>query len=127
MSTADSATPTGQDVELWTIRGLIAGHRWAALAAAAGCALMLAIILLAIFGARAGAVSDSTTCTQWGSANVVRQDAYAKLYVEEHGPLHGVGTAPATVVSAINISCLEAYNEDVSDSTTVVQALSGAF
>jgi hypothetical protein len=122
-----SAARTGQDGELWTIRGLISRHRRAASVLAAGCALMLAIILVAVFGAKAGDVSDSTTCTQWGSTNVVRQDAYARLYVKEHGPVHGAGTSAASVVSAINIACLEAYNEDVSDSTTVVQALSGTF
>jgi hypothetical protein len=127
INTGDSATRTGQDVELWTIRGLIARHKGAALVAAAGCALMLAIIVVAVLGAKAGTVNDSTTCTQWGSTNVVRQDAYARLYVREHGPVRGAGTSPASVVSAINISCLEAYNDDVSESTTVVQALSGSF
>ena len=109
------------------MRRLIARHKGAALVAAAGCVLMLGIIVVAVLGAKAGAVSDSTTCTQWGSTNVVRQDAYARLYVKEHGPVHGAGTSPASVVSAINIACLEAYNEDVSDSTTVAQALSGTF
>lgn len=127
MSSGVSTTPTGQDSELWTIRSLVARHKGAALVAAAACALMLGIILVAIFGAKAGAVSDSTTCTQWGSANQDQQSAYAKLYVREHGPVRGAGTSPASVASAINISCLEAYNEDVSDSTTVVQALSGSF
>ena len=127
MSTGGSARRTGQDAELWTIRGLIAGHKGAALVVAAGCALMLAIIVVAVFGAKGGGVSDSTTCTQWGSANVVRQDAYARLYVKEHGSVRGAGTSPASVVSAINIACLEAFNEDVSESTTVVQALSGTF
>jgi hypothetical protein len=127
VSAGGSVTRTGQDIELWTVRGLIARHKRVAFGAAAGCALMLAIILVAVFGAKAGAVTDSTTCTQWGSTNVVRQDAFAKLYVKEHGPIQGVGTSPASVVSGINIACLEAYNDDVSDSTTVTQALSGTF
>jgi hypothetical protein len=127
VNTNSSSSSAGDEIELWTLRGLIAAHTRAALVAAGACVLMLAITLVAVFGAKAGAVSDSTTCTQWGSTNVVRQDAYARLYVEEHGPLPGLGSSPPTVVSAINISCLEAYNEDVSDSTTVVQALSGTF
>jgi hypothetical protein len=106
---------------------LVAEHKGAALVAAAGCALMLAIALVAIFGAKAGAVTDSTTCTTWGSANQDQQNAYARLYVKEHGAIRGVGTAPAVVISEINIKCLQAYNEDVSDSTTVVQAVSGTF
>ncbi len=127
MSPVGPATRTGQDIQLWTIRGLIAGHKVAASVAAASFALTLAIFLVAVFGAKAGNVSDSTTCSQWGSTNVVRQDAYAKLYIKEHGPVPEAGTSTVKVVSAINIACLEAYNEDVSDSTTVVQALSGAF
>lgn len=127
MSTRAPATRTGQDAELWTVRGLIAKYKGAALVAAAACALMLAIALVAIFGAKAGAVSDSTTCTTWGSANQDQQNAYARLYVKEHGALRGVGTAPARVISAINIRCLQAYNEDVSDSTTVVRAIAGTF
>ena len=127
MSTGGSARRTGQDAELWTIRGLIAGHKGAALVAAAGCALMLTIILVAVFGAKGGGVSDSTTCTQWGSANVVRQDAYARLYVKEHGSVPKWGTAPAMVINAINAGCFQAYGEDVDDTTTVVQAISGDF
>jgi ABC-type glycerol-3-phosphate transport system substrate-binding protein len=95
--------------------------------AAAACALMLALALVAIFGAKAGAVSDSTTCTTWGSANSDQQNAYARLYIEEHGAVRGVGTSPANVINAINIECLQAYNDDVSDSTTVVGAISGYF
>jgi hypothetical protein len=111
----------------WTIRGLIAGHKWVAVAAGAACALLIAMILVAVFGAKAGAVTDSTTCTQWGSANQSQQNAYARLYVKEHGAVRGVGASPASVISALNINCLNAYNEDVSDSTTVVQAISGNF
>ena len=124
-----SAPATGMDqtTELWTVRGLISEHKAAAVVTAGACALMLAIAVVAIFGAKAGAVSDSTTCTTWGSANQDQQTAYARLYVKEHGAIRGVRTAPASVVNAINIQCLEAYNEDVSDSTTVVQAISGHF
>lgn len=127
MSTGAQATQTGEDAQLWTVRGLIADHKAAALVAAAACALMLAIALFAIFGAKAGAVSDRTTCTSWGSANQNQQNAYARLYLREHGPVRGVGSTPTSVIDAINIECLEAYNEDVSDSTSVVQAISGHF
>jgi hypothetical protein len=78
-------------------------------------------------GPKAGAVSDSTTCTQWGSANQVQQAAYAKLYVKEHGPLRGGATSPSKVIAAINDGCARAYGDDVSDTATVTQAISGNF
>ena len=127
MSSGAQATPTSPDAEPWTVRGLIAAHKGAAFGAAAACALMLAIALVAIFGAKAGAVSDSTTCTSWGSANRDQQSTYARLFIAEHGAVRGVGTSPASVINAINIECLQAYNEDVSDSTTILQAMSGTF
>ena len=121
---ASSAAPEG--VEVWTVRGLLARHRLAALGLAAVTVVMLAIILLTVFGSKAGAVSDATTCSQWGSANQDQQVAFARLYVREHGALRG-GTTPATVIAAINNGCTKAYGEDVSDTVSVVQAISGNF
>lgn len=113
--------------ELWTLRGLLARHKMAGLAVLAGIALLLAMLLLAIFGSKAGAVTDATTCTQWGSANQSQQSAYARLYVREHGPLRGGATSPASVIAAINNGCTTAYGDDVSDNVTVVEAISGNF
>jgi hypothetical protein len=90
-------------------------------------AVMLATFLVAALGPRAGAVGDSTTCTQWGSANQAQQAAYAKLYIREHGRLRGGGSSPADVIAAINYGCTRAYGEDVSDSVTVTQAIHGRF
>ena len=79
-------------------------------------------------GAKAGAISDSTTCAQWGSANVNRQDAYARLYVREHGPVAARwGPAPTGVINAINAGCYQAFGEGVDDSTNVVHAISRQF
>jgi hypothetical protein len=106
---------------------VIAAHKTAALGVAALCAVMLATILMAALGAKAGAVTDSTTCSQWGSANVNRQNAYARLYVSEHGAIPGWGGTPAGVINAINAGCDQAFGEDVSDSVSVVQAISRNF
>lgn len=122
MSTGASTAPKNTD-----FRGLLVRHKLAALGLAAIIAFMLAMFLVAALGPKAGAVSDSTTCTQWGSANQVQQAAYAKLYVREHGPLRGGGTSPAKVIAAINAGCARAYGDDVSDSATVTQAISGNF
>ena len=57
-------------------------------------AVMVAMIMVAALGAKAGAVTDQTTCTEWGSANENRQNAYATLYVREHGPAPGWAPSP---------------------------------
>lgn len=113
---------------MWTIRGLIAGHKAAALVAAAAVALLVAMLLVAVFGAKGGAVTDGTTCAQWSSANVNQQNTYARLYVREHGPVSpGWGPTPAGVINAINAGCYQAFGEDVDDTATVVQAISRSF
>jgi hypothetical protein len=92
------------------------------------CAVTVAVLALVAFGPKAGAVTDSTTCAQWGSTNVNRQDAYATLYVSEHGPVSRAwGPAPTGVINAINAGCYQAFGEDVSDTTTLVQAISRDF
>lgn len=128
MSTSASKTQPGNEIELWTLRGLIASHKRAALVVAAIIAVMVALILIAALGTKAGAVTDSDTCTQWGSANVNREDAYARLYVTEHGPVSPRwGPSPQGVINAINAGCAEAFGEGVSDTVTVVQAISRNF
>ncbi|MBV8998802.1 MAG: hypothetical protein JO304_07065 [Solirubrobacterales bacterium] len=128
MSTGTSATQTAAEFAPWTVRGLIASHKAASLLIAALLAGTLAIFVLIALGPTAGAVTDSTTCAQWGSTNVNEQDAYARLYVSEHGPVSPRwGPAPTGVINAINAGCYQAFGEDVSDTATVVQAVSRSF
>lgn len=123
----NAPTATAKDGRPWTLRGLIAEHRVAAWTVAALIAVMVAMIVVTFLGARAGAVTDATTCTTWGSSNQSQQSAYARLYVREHGALRGGVTSPASVINAINNGCNEAYADDVSDNTTVIQAITGDF
>ena len=110
------------------MRGLIASHKAASLLIAALLAGTLAIFVMIALGPKADAVTDSTTCAQWGSTNVNEQDAYARLYVSEHGPVSPRwGPAPTGVINAINAGCYQAFGEDVSDTATVVQAVSRSF
>ena len=128
MSTSPSATQAAADFVPWTLRGLIASHKAASLVIAVLCASTVAIFVLVAMGPKGGAVTDSTTCAQWGSTNVTAQNAYARLYVKEHGPVSpGWGPAPTGVVNAINAGCYQAFGEDVSDTATVVQAVSRSF
>lgn len=126
MSTgAPTAAPKGG--ESWTIRGLLGRHKLATSVVAAGIVALLATFVLAAVGSKAGAVSDSTSCTQWGAANQRQQAVYARLYVREHGALSDGQRSPASVITAINNGCTQAYGDDVSDTTTVVQAIRGDF
>jgi Flp pilus assembly pilin Flp len=111
----------------WTMRALIGRHKQASSFAAVTVAVMVALIAVAILAARGGVVSDSTTCTQWGSANVNQQHTYAREYVKEHGTVPRWGSSPTMVINAINAGCFQAYGEDVSDNTTLLQAISGDF
>ncbi len=127
MGTSASPTQPGKEIELWTIRGLIASHKRASLVVAALIVVAVAFILVATIASKAGAVNDQTTCTQWGSANQNDQTAYAELYRREHGAVPRYGSTPAAVIDAINFGCGEAFGSSVSDTTTVLQAISGKF
>ena len=128
MSTDPLATLRASEFAPWTLRGLIASHKMASLVIAALCAATVAVLLLVALGPEAGAVTDSTTCAQWGSTNVTAQEAYARLYIREHGPVSaGWGPGGQGVINAINAGCYEAFGEDVSDTATVVQAISRSF
>jgi len=86
--------------------------------------LLLVIVVGGLLSAQpAVAVTDSTTCTTWGSTNQTQERAYALLYVREHGPFPSGARDPASVVAAINNGCGEAYVNDVEDNVTVVQAI----
>ena len=122
------ATLRATDYVPWTARSLIASHKIAAAVIAVLCAATVGVFLYVALGPKAGAVTDSTTCAQWGSTNVNGQNAYARLYVKEHGPVaKGWGPAPQGVINAINAGCYEAFGEGVDDQATVVQAISRDF
>jgi flagellar basal body-associated protein FliL len=125
----DTPTPTlaSEDVALWTLRGVLARHKWIALGVAVVVAVMVAMILVAVLGSKGGPVDDATTCSQWSSTNQARQLTYARLYLREHGAHLAAEPSPASVIAAINRGCNEAFGEDVSDTVTVLQAISGNF
>lgn len=108
---------------MWNTRALIARHKVGALVAFVLLVLLLVIMVGGVLTSHPVVVSDSTTCTAWGSANQTQQLAYGKLYVREHGPLAGGVTAPASVVAAVNSGCYLAYSNDVEDDVNVVQAI----
>jgi hypothetical protein len=124
---AGSSTPVVDGRPPWTVRGLIAAHKWLTVAVAAVLAVMVAVSLVAALGPKAGAVTDATTCAQWGSTTQDQQTAYARRYIREHPLPASAGETPATVIGAINNNCMTAFSEDVDDTTSVARALSGTF
>ena len=120
---SDPATPPGETTEMWSTRTLIAQHKVGALIGLILLTLLLVIMIGGVLTSHPLVVSDSTTCTAWGSANQAQQRAYGVRYVQEHGPLAGGATAPASVIAAINSGCYLAYSNDVADTVNVVQAI----
>jgi hypothetical protein len=116
--------PQAPPAEAWTLRRLFARHRTIGIGALALLVLLVAFTLVGVLAAGSVVVSDSTTCTEWGSANYTQQRAYARRYLGEHGSLPGGVRDPASVVVAIDNGCTQAYANDVQDNTTIVQAVS---
>jgi hypothetical protein len=127
MSASASNSQPAESFELWTIRGLIAKHKAAALVVAGLFALTAVTLVFVALGSNGRAVTDATTCTQWGSTNQTGQTAYAELYLKEHGPIPRWGGSRADVINAINWGCGVAFGDAVSDTATVVQAIDGTF
>jgi hypothetical protein len=86
-------------------------------------ALFAAIIVPEVIGAGSRKITDATSCSTWGASSQLKQDAYARLYVKQHGPLRG----GASVVDAINRGCTAAFGYDEADNVTVVQAIKGQY
>jgi hypothetical protein len=124
-ASTERTEPEGQAAEPWTVRALFARHKAFGIGALALLAVLIAFTAVGVLAASPLVVSDSTTCTDWGSANYNQQHAYALRYVREHGSLPGGGRAPASVVAAITNGCTQAYANDVEDTVTLVQAVKG--
>jgi hypothetical protein len=106
---------------------LLLRHRAVSLALLATLVLFAAIIVLEVSGAGSRKITDATSCSTWGASSQLKQDAYARLYVQKHGPLRNGATSPTSVVTAINTGCTAAFGYDEADNVTVVQAIKGQY
>jgi FlaG/FlaF family flagellin (archaellin) len=111
----------------WTLRSLIVRHKRFSFSLLAVILVMLAAFVATLVGPSAGAVSDSTSCSEWGSANQSQQHAYGALYVKEHGSLRDGATSPTSVVASVNTGCGQAFDNDVSDDINVYQAINSQY
>lgn len=124
MTEMSSAQGADQD-HGWRARDLMGTNRALSIGVLALLVAMAAAILVGLLGAGTTTVSDATPCTGWSNANQAKQNAYARLYVREHGPLPSGASDPASVTAAINKGCEQAYVSDVEDTVNVVQAITG--
>jgi hypothetical protein len=122
-SPAHTVVPLGPAGEHLSIRALIRRYRGLSLVVAALLVLLVAMFLAALLHSGRGSVSDATTCAQWSSASQGQQEAYAGLYLREHGHVPGGPAGATSVVAAINRGCMQAFGNDVEDSVNVVQAI----
>jgi hypothetical protein len=131
MTSTNDSTPLaashGPGDGSWTLRALISRQKRLSIGVLALVVVMLAMLVVGVVGSRAGAVSDSTSCSGWGSANQNQQQAYASLYVEEHGALRSGARDAASVEAAINTGCLQAFSSDVEDTVNVYQAINNQY
>ncbi len=119
----EGAAPASQAAQVWTTRALFARHKVIGISAVLLVALLLAIIVGGVLASTTSVVNDKSTCATWSSANQTQQQAYAERYLREHGALPNGSSNPASVVAAINTGCTDAFNNDVQDTITVVQAI----
>ncbi|MBV9606863.1 MAG: hypothetical protein JO027_17240 [Solirubrobacterales bacterium] len=122
MDGAASADPAAQ---VWTTRELFARHKLIGISAVVLLILLLAIIVGGILASSPTAIADSSTCSTWSSANQAQQQAYGMRFIREHGAPPGASRDAAGVVAAVNAGCTQAFDNDVQDTASVVDAARG--
>jgi hypothetical protein len=125
ISTPPQPTAPQGGADPWSPRSLIAAHKRGSVVAVTLLAVLVAMFLVTVLGPQGAAVTSSTSCSSWGSTNQLQQQAYANLYLREHGPVSHGGSNVASVVAAINSGCTAAFNFDDEDTVSVVQAING--
>jgi hypothetical protein len=113
--------------EHWSLLAFIVRDKRLLFATLAVLVVVAAVATLEIVGPKVTKVGDSTPCSQWGSANDTEQNAYAVLYLREHGAVPGGGKSVDDVLGAINFGCVQAYGSDEEDTVSVLQAIKGQY
>lgn len=122
-ASTDGAAPVNQAVEVWTTRALFARHKVLGISAVVLLALLLVLIVGGMVASKTTVINDSSTCSAWSSANQTQQQGYAQRYLRGHGSLPSGSRDPASVVTAIDTGCTDAFNNDAQDDISVVKAI----
>lgn len=111
-----------------SITGLIRAHKQVSAIVAMLLAAMIAITVgTALAGPSRAALSDSTSCSQWGAASASQQLGYAELYLHEHPAALTVPPMAAGIRATVSQDCAHAAYLGESDEITVLAALEHAF
>ncbi len=108
-----------------SLKTIILRHRRATAAAIVVVVVLIGVMAAAALpSAKAGALADSSSCSQWTSATAAQQSAYAHLYITEHV---SSALSAGNVESAINTDCNHAAYLGEADDISIVAALNHAF
>jgi hypothetical protein len=123
----DGVFPEDSDFEQWSLLALLTRDKRVLAGVLVLLASIVGVAVIEIEGPKVTSVSDSTSCSQWGSVTDNEQAAYARLYLREHRVLPDGATGVANVEYAINFGCVQAYGSDEEDSVSVLQAIRGQY
>lgn len=110
-----------------SLRTFLLKHRFLGLSALAAILVLAGFTAAGIATSSSAPLSDATTCTRWSSAHQAEQDAYAALYLREHGSLPNGARDTLSVENAIDNSCLQAFSSSDEDRVTLLQAAHGDY
>lgn len=129
-----SSSDATEDAKTWgdrstqpSVRAFLLKHRFLSLSAAAVILVLAGFTALGIATSSSAPLSDTTTCTRWSSAHSAQQDAYAALYLREHGALPTGARDTLSVENEIDKSCIQAFSSDDEDRVTLLQATQGDY
>ena len=119
---APASRPTVR--ERLTLRTVMSRHKGASAGAIALLFVLVAVTVSPAFlSSSGGALSDSTSCSGWGSASQAQQTAYSHLYLNEYGALPSGARDPNSIKSAVSNACIHAANLGEADDVSVVAAI----
>jgi len=107
-----------------TLRTVISRHKGPFAGAIAFLFVLVAVTVAPAFlGSSGGALSDSTSCSEWSSASQAQQSTYSHLYLNEYGALPSGARDVNSIKSAINNACIQAAYLGEADDVSVVAAI----
>jgi hypothetical protein len=109
--------------ETLSLVGLLLSHKRVSAAILAIVIALVGIIVASDLTSRVSRIGDSTPCSVWGATNQAKRDAYAALYLRQHGPLPSGASDAGTIEGVIDNGCTQAFGFDEADTVTVLQAI----
>lgn len=103
---------------------IVSRHKRASAGAIALVLVLVAVTVVpALLSTSGGVISDSTSCSGWGSASQAQQTAYSHLYLNQHGVLPSGARDADSVKSAVSKACIQAAYLGEADDVSVIAAI----